>query len=113
VEDQGLEVLKPELGTKPRVYYRNLWRYAKCFIGGTISTEIDGVVECVEGARVRLLKDGVWLNDVRSDAFGDFRFDRLAANSGGLTLEIEVEGKPTRVVEARLGDSINLGEIRV
>lgn len=113
VEDQGLEVLKPELGTKPRVYYRNLWRYAKCFIGGTISTEIDGVVECVEGARVRLLKDGVWLNDARSDAFGDFKFDRLAANSGGLTLEIEVEGKPTRVVEARLGESINLGEIRV
>ena len=21
-------------GTKPRVYYRNLWRYSKCFIGG-------------------------------------------------------------------------------
>jgi Fe-S-cluster-containing dehydrogenase component len=113
MEDQGLEVLKPELGTKPRVYYRNLWRYAKCFIGGTISTEIDGVIECVEGARVRLLKDGVWVNDVRSDAFGDFKFDRLAANSGAYTLEIEVEGKPTKAVEAQLGESINLGEIRV
>ncbi len=113
VEDQGLEVLKPQLGTKPRVYYRNLWRYLTCFVGGTISTEIDGVVECVEGARVRLLKDGVWLNDARSDAFGDFKFDRLAAHSGGLTLEIEVEGKPTKVVEARLGESVNLGEIRV
>jgi hypothetical protein len=24
--EQELEVLKPELGSKPRVYYRNLWR---------------------------------------------------------------------------------------
>ncbi len=34
-EDQ-LEVMRPELGTKPRVWYRNLWRYTTCFIGGTI-----------------------------------------------------------------------------
>ncbi len=113
VEEQGLETLKPELGTKPRVYYRNLWRYSRCFIGGTISTEIDGVVECVEGTRVRLLKDGVWVNDARSDAFGDFKFDRLAVNSGAYALEIEVEGKPTKAVEAQLGESVNLGEIRV
>jgi Fe-S-cluster-containing dehydrogenase component len=113
VEDQGLEVLKPELGTKPRVYYRNLWRYTKCFIGGTVSTEIDGVVECVEGARVRLLKDGVWLNDARSDAYGDFKFDRLTPDSGTYAVEVEVEGKPIKTVEAKLGESINLGEIRV
>ena len=56
--EQGLEVMKPELGTKPRVYYRNLWRYSKCFIGGSVSAEANGVVDCVEGASVRLLKDG-------------------------------------------------------
>src|ERR1700728_4126481 len=32
--EQSLEVMKPELKAKPRVYYRNLWRYSKCFIGG-------------------------------------------------------------------------------
>ena len=31
--------MKPELGTKPRVYYRNLWRYSKCFIGGSVAAE--------------------------------------------------------------------------
>lgn len=113
VEEQGLEVLKPELGTKPRVYYRNLWRYTRCFIGGTVSTEIDGVVECVEGARVRLAKDGVWLNDARTDAYGDFKFDRLASDSGTYAIEVEVEGKPAKTVEAKLGESINLGEIKV
>jgi len=59
------------------------------------------------------LKDGVWLNDARSDAYGDFKFDRLAPDSGSYAIEIEVEGKATKVVEARLGESINLGEIRV
>ena len=48
---EGLEVMRPELGSKPRVYYRNLWRYSKCFIGGTLSAEAGGVVDCVEGAR--------------------------------------------------------------
>ncbi len=27
--DEQLEVMKPEAGTKPRVYYRNLWRYSE------------------------------------------------------------------------------------
>lgn len=82
VEEQGLDVLRPELGTKPRVYYRNLWRYMSCFIGGTVSTEIEGAVECVAGARVRLMKDGVWLNDVTTDAYGDFKIDRLGQDPG-------------------------------
>ena len=56
--EQELEVMKPEAGTKPRVYYRNLWRYSKCFIGGSVSAEANGAVDCVEGATVRLLKDG-------------------------------------------------------
>src|SRR5215468_2122376 len=30
--EEGLETIKPELDTKPRIYYRNLWRYTKCFI---------------------------------------------------------------------------------
>src|SRR4051812_44779741 len=49
--EEYLEVLQPGLGTKPRVYYRNLWRYASAFIGGTLSREEDGIVDCVDGAR--------------------------------------------------------------
>ena len=51
--EQQLEVIKPELSSKPRVYYRNLWRYSKCFIGGSVSEEKDGVVDCVVGASVQ------------------------------------------------------------
>lgn len=111
VREQELEVLKSELGTKPRVYYRNLWRYTKCFIAGTVSAEEDGLVECVEGAKVKLVKDGAHVAETATDNFGDFRFDRLDEGSGRYVVEILV-GDREKAAEATLGASINLGEIR-
>jgi Fe-S-cluster-containing dehydrogenase component len=112
VRDQELEVMKPEAGTKPRVYYRNLWRYSKCFIGGSVSAEANGAVDCVEGAEVRLMKDGVPVATTNTDNYGDFKFDRLDEESGTYSIEIEGLGR-TRTVEATLGKSRNLGEIRI
>jgi Fe-S-cluster-containing dehydrogenase component len=113
VYDEGLEVLKPELNTKPRIYYRKLWRYSKCFIGGTLSAERDGVVDCVEGAKVRLVKGSTAVAETASDNYGDFKFDRLDQDSGAYTVEIEAAGLPSKTVPATLGVSINLGEIRL
>jgi Fe-S-cluster-containing dehydrogenase component len=111
--EQQLEVMKPELGTKPRVYYRNLWRYAKCFIGGTLSAEANGVVDCVEGANVVLRKDGRTIAATTSDTYGDFKFDKLEENSGHYVLEISAPGRSLKSVEATLGASVNIGEIRL
>jgi len=111
--EQGLETMKPELGARPRVYYRNLWRYSKCFIGGSLSAEQGGAVDCVEGAKVRLLKDGRAIAECASDNYGDFKFDKLDPESGAYTVEIEAAGRATKSVEARLGESVNLGEIRL
>jgi Fe-S-cluster-containing dehydrogenase component len=113
VREEGLEVMKPEAGTRPRVYYKNLWRYTKCFIGGSLSAEVDGVVDCVEGASVRLLKGGHLVAETASDNYGDFKFDRLDENSGTYQIEIVAPGRGKKTVEARLGASINLGEIRL
>lgn len=113
VSDEKLEVLQPELGTKPRVYYRNLWRYAKCFIGGTLSAETKGVVDCVVNAKVKLTKDGKKLAEVKSDNYGDFKFDQLDENSGTYSVEIEIPDRPKKVVEAKLGVSVSLGEIKL
>ena len=111
--EQGLEVMKPELASKPRVYYRNLWRYSKCFIGGSLAVEANGVVDCLEGASVRLLKDGRTVAETTSDNYGDFKLDKLDENSGRYVVEIAAAGRPKKSVEATLGASINLGEIRV
>jgi len=111
--EEGLETMRPELGTRPRVYYRNLWRYSKCFIGGSLSAARDGIVDCVEGARVALIKDGAVLAETASNNYGDFKFDRLDEESGTYTIEIEAQGFAKKTVEARLGASLNLGEIRL
>jgi Fe-S-cluster-containing dehydrogenase component len=110
---EGLETIKPELNTKPRVYYRNLWRYTKCFIGGTVSTEANNIVDCVEGAVIRLIKAGAAVAETRSDNYGDFKFDKLDENSGAYTVEIEAKGGAKKSIQARLGVSVNLGEIRL
>jgi Fe-S-cluster-containing dehydrogenase component len=110
--EQGLEVFRPELGGKPRVYYRNLWRYSKCFIGGSVSAEANGAIDCIEGASVRLLKGGALIAETTTDNYGDFKFDRLEENSGRYGVEISAQGRK-KSIEATLGASVNLGEIRL
>jgi Fe-S-cluster-containing dehydrogenase component len=110
--DEGLEVMKPEAGTKPRVYYRNLWRYSKSFIGGSVATEANGVVDCVEGASVRLIKEGQTVARAITDNYGDFKFDKLDENSGRYTIEVMGLGR-TKMLDASLGASVFVGEIRL
>jgi Fe-S-cluster-containing dehydrogenase component len=111
--EQGLEVIKPELGTKPRVYYKNLWRFSKCFIGGSVSAQTnDGTIDCVERAVVRLLKDGDVVAEAATDNYGDFKFDRLNENSGQYIVQISA-GRAKKTLTVQLGMSINLGEIRL
>jgi hypothetical protein len=105
--------MQPEAGTKPRVYYKNLWRYSKCFIGGSVAAEANGAVDCVEGATVRLLKDGAVVAKTVTDNYGDFKFDRLDENSGDYIVEVSTAGGAKKTASAQLGASINLGEIRL
>ena len=83
-----LEVRSPELGTRPRVYYRNMGLYTKCFIGGSIAGMLAGKEECIEGAVVVLNKDGATVAEMTSDEFGDFKFGGLDPDSGAYTVDI-------------------------
>jgi len=110
--DESLEVMKPEAGTKPRVYYRNLWRYSKSFIGGSVAAEANGVIDCVEGADVHLIKNGETIAHTTTDNYGDFKFDKLDEDSGRYTVTVMANGK-TKMLDASLGPSVFLGEIRL
>jgi Fe-S-cluster-containing dehydrogenase component len=112
-QEEGLEPLRPDLKTKPRVHYKNLWRYAQCFIGGTVSAEREGIVDCVEGARVQLSQDGQLVAETSTDGYGDFKFDRLDPDSGVYAIEVSADDLAAEHREATLGESINLGEIRL
>jgi len=111
VKDEGLEVLHPEYGTRPRVYYANLYRYLRCFIGGSVAFEKDGVTDCAEGAVVTLFKGTEKLDEAVTDNYGDFKFDNLEENSGGYTLEIVLEGYEKKTVAVDLTTSRNVGII--
>ena len=88
--EEGLEVLKPELGTKPRVYYKNLHLMTQCFVGGTVVADVDGVEECAAGVEVTLKQAGREIGRATTDMFGEFKIDRLKPNSGAY--EISVAG---------------------
>jgi len=85
--DEGLEVLLPELGTRPRVYYRNLHLMTGCFVGATVVMTVAGVEECAAGVEVVLRHSGREAGRATTDAFGEFKIDRLAPNSTGYQLE--------------------------
>jgi len=110
-EAEGLEVLHPEYGTKPRLYYKSLHRFTKCFLGGSLAAEANGVVDCVEGAQVTLFKDDTRIDEVRSDNYGDFKFDGLEENSARYGIEIHSRKHPVRTLECELTKSVYLGVI--
>jgi len=111
VKEEGLEVLHPEYGTRPRVYYKNLQRFYKVFVGGTLAGDIDGVTECVEAARVVLEQDGKAVAEARSDAYGDFRFGGLKENSGAYRVQVSDARFAARSIEFELHQSTYLGTI--
>ena len=71
VQDEKLEILHPEYQPRPRVCYKNLYRYTKCFIAGSVAQAHDGIEDCVNGETVILYQDGKKLQETKTDCFGD------------------------------------------
>jgi len=113
VKDENLEVLHPEYGTKPRVYYRNLNLYTKCFIGGSVIADIEGIEECIEKSLVSLIKDGNKIAETWTDIFGDFKIDNLEPNSGNYDVEVSHPEHSSKTVSVILGESTYIGSIRL
>ncbi|MBU2498373.1 MAG: carboxypeptidase regulatory-like domain-containing protein [Proteobacteria bacterium] len=106
---EDLEVLQPDLKTKPRVYYKNLYRYDKCFIAGSVALQDKD--ECAEGAKVTLSKGKKAVGNVETNNYGDFKIDRLEENSGRYTLEVAFPGYKSKKVEVDLKESVSVGNI--
>ena len=111
VQREKLEVLHPEYETRPRVYYKNLDRFLKAFVAGSLAGEVGGVTECIEGARVSLQREGRKIAETRCDPYGDFKFRGLEENSGAYRIEIAEERFAAKSVEFDLKESAYLGTI--
>jgi Fe-S-cluster-containing dehydrogenase component len=110
---QGLEVLRPELGTRPRIFYRHLSRAARCFLGGNVvRTDAEGRKENVEGADVEVSIEGQ--DEVKralTDHFGDFRIDGLPGAGARYSLRIRHPQFGLTQLSGALQTSLNLGSV--
>ena len=105
-----LEVYQPQYKTKPRVFYKNLYRYTRCFIAGSVA--LKDTDECAEGAGVTLIKDPkMKMGDAKTNNYGDFKIDNLEENSGKYRLAIELPGYKKKELSVDLKASVNLGTI--
>ncbi|MDC0190604.1 oxidoreductase [Rhodospirillales bacterium] len=107
--EEGLEQLEPEIQTKPRVHYKNLHLYKKCFIGGTVVITDSGLEDCLEGAIAVLNKDEKKIGEEISDAFGEFKFDDLEPASGAYRIDILHPEYTSLSVNVELRESIYTG----
>jgi len=106
---EGLRVLQPELGVKPRVYYRDLHLFDKVFIAASLV--FDDTDECAEGARVTVRAgDGMVAGEAVASNYGDFYVDRLEPGVE-YALTIESGGYEPHERTIKLDKSLNLGTI--
>jgi len=100
------EVIRPEWGLKPRVYYLNIM---KRFVAGTVYDPQQK--EVVLGAICTLTdtKSGE-KSTVSTDNFGDFWFKGLP-DTGGYNLQIEKDGIVKAFENISTKNDVNLGDI--
>ena len=109
---EALEPLYPEYHTNPRVYYKNLHRFTRCFIAGSVAVRLNGKEECAEGAKVTLLNSANEnIGEHMTDNYGDFKFDNLEENSGKYTIQITYTGYALKAIEVDLKKSFSAGTI--
>jgi tetrathionate reductase subunit B len=98
------EVMNPELGAKPRVYYLNI---PKKFIGGTVYDPVEK--EVIIGATCTLSSNGKKLT-ATTDGFGDFWFEGL--EEGTYSLKIAAKGFAAKAFDSISTEKdVNLGDI--
>jgi Fe-S-cluster-containing dehydrogenase component len=103
-EIPGAQVLLPEEGLRPRVYYRNI---PGQFIAGTVYDPQSE--EVIIGARCRAVSGGKHIETV-TDVYGDFWFRDLAV--GSWDVYIEAKGYRQKAFDAlRTDECLNLGDI--
>ncbi len=113
-DELALEVLDPELGTRPRVYYKNLFLINRCFVSGSVTMTIEGVEECANGATVVLRHNAIEVRSVTTDMFGEFKIDRLMPQTTGYQLEVHLGTSKAIPISFEVRDeSLYLGQFNL
>lgn len=107
-EAEGLRAFKAELGTKPRVWYKNLHRWDKVFAAGSVAyADTD---EVAEGAKITVTSGGAVVGTGVANNYGEFLVDHLEPG-GEYAVTVEAAGYQPVTKTVTLAESLNLGLI--
>jgi hypothetical protein len=103
---EGLEVYKPEFGTRPRVLYKNLYRWQKAFVAASVAYQ--DTDECAEGATLTVSRGGVKAGEGTANNYGEVIVDRLEP---GADYEITLNAADYKpyTTAVKLEESLNIG----
>lgn len=90
------------------LYIKNLHRWNTLFLGGKVTAPTGGVDMCVEGCSVTLNQNGTQIQSRVTDAYGEFKLDRLLP--GEYSISLRMEGFLPHSVSATLEKSTYLGK---
>ncbi len=111
IKSQDLKILHPEYKTSPRVYYKNLHRFNRCLLTGSIAVKSKQNVDCAVGAKVILRKDNMIVAEAITDNYGDYKFDNLKSNMSVLQLEVVYKAFEKKNITIEMKQSLSLDEI--
>jgi Fe-S-cluster-containing dehydrogenase component len=102
----GLQAYRPELGSRPRVYFKNLPLWTKAFLAGSVAWKDSGA--CAEGVTVTASENGTAAASGKTTVFGDFCLEGLEPGKT-YTLTIQAPGHQTLTSTHTVGpDSLTL-----
>ena len=84
VNAEGLEAYRADLGTNPRVFYKNLHLWTKAFVAGSAVFADTG--ECAESVTVVAMTAGGAVGQCITNNFGDFRIEKLEPGQYSLVM---------------------------
>ena len=105
---EALERYRDSLGTRPRVYYKNLRRWTKVFVAcSVVYADTD---ECAADATASVELDGAGAGAAAASAYGEIVVDGLDSGRE-YALRIEAPGYEPYLTSTRLDQSLNLGTV--
>ena len=108
VAAEGLERYRDSLGTRPRVYYRNLHRWTRAFVAASVA--LGDTDECAEGAVATVTLDGAKVGEAVSDNYGQVLVDKLEPGKD-YVLTVDLDGYEAVATPVRLETSRTLETI--
>ncbi len=105
---EGLEAYRDALGTRPRVYYKNLYRWTKAFVAASVVFK--DTDECAEGAKAKVQLGGQVVGEAASNSFGEFVVDGLEPGKA-YAVTVSADGYQPVERSVTLADSTNLGTV--